>query len=219
LFDLYEIPATWGAAEPAATEVVEEILAAQGPHEIALLGNAAWVGAAAGRPHFAGELARRVTAARAMGLGLRALLLAATRVPREHYDLLIKHQMSVVRQPRATALRALGDLQPLPLRHGLWESPAACVLPRLGPIWGRGGVLARTAVRKAIASRGVAHVAFDVAALAADDPRMQAVEGLLRYVARSCGRGALRAATLSQLAEDWSRPHAANPARSILRAA
>jgi hypothetical protein len=219
LFDLYEIPATWGAAEPAATDQVEEILAAQARHEIALLGNATWVGAAAGRPHFAGELARRVTAARAAALNIRALLVAGVRVPREHYDLLIKHQLAVVRQPRVTSQRAVNDGQPLALRHGLWESPAACVIPRLGPIWGRGGAAARAAVRRAIASGGVVHVAFDVAALAADDPRMHTAESLLRYVARCCGRGALRAATLSNLAEEWSRPHAATPARSILRAA
>jgi hypothetical protein len=219
LFDLYEIPATWAAPEPAEAEAVPEILTAQVPHEIALLGNARWVGAAAGRPHFAGELARRVTAARAAGLDIHALLVSQVCVPREHYDLLVKQQLTVVRQPRFGVKRTFADLQPQALRHGLWESPAVCVIPRTAPIWGRGAASARAAVRKAIALQGVAHVAFDAAALAVHDPRLHAAESLLCYVARGCGRGLVRTATLSRSAEEWSQPSAATPARSILRAA
>src|SRR5262245_37156677 len=59
LFDRYQIPATWGVADPAVSAATEVIAGASADHEIALLGESTWVGSTAGRTRFARELERR----------------------------------------------------------------------------------------------------------------------------------------------------------------
>jgi hypothetical protein len=203
--------------EPAESRAVECILNADTPHELALLGDAGWVGAEAGRMRFSQELARRIAAARDLGRSLQMLALRDVALPREHYDLLVKHQVSVVRQSRAGA--SLASLQPQALRHGVWESPPVVELPRQGHWFGKGALAARRAIHKAAALRGMAHVVFDLAAFEKHDFYLQAAENVLRTVARSCGRGVLRAATVRRLAAEWPRLPTTTPARSILRAA
>jgi hypothetical protein len=105
------------------------------------------------------------------------------------------------------------------LRHGIWEAPPTAILPNPQAFFGKGAGAARRAVQQASAYGGVAHVALDIAGLAIRDPRLQAVENVLRYTARRCGRGTARAATLLDLAKIWVRPRATCGARSILRAA
>lgn len=225
LFDLYDVPATWAAPDPAKAALRDRILAAEVGHEFAILGDAAWVGATAGRRCFATELAHRTVAARSAGLAIASLVVQDAVVPREHYDLLIKHNITVVRQPRRAANRWLADDQPRPLRHGVWETPPSIVMPRSGAfarhakLWGHGAGAVRSVTQRAVKLSCLAHLALDAGRLTREDPRLQAVENVLRFVARRCGRGALRTATLAPLAREWSSPARTFPARSILRAA
>ncbi len=219
LFDLYELSATWAAAEPAQSDAIGRIRETGAAHEIALLGESTWVGSEAGRPQFARQLERRMGAACGAGLSLSTLALCGARVPRDHYDLLVKHSVCVVRQSRAGARRALAALQPQSLRHGVWEAPPSATLPQRGAWFGTGAGAGRGAVRKAIAMSGFAQIILDVAGLAERDPRLQAVESVLRYAARAVGRGQLRMESLSRLAAEWMQPLPTTPARSILRAA
>jgi hypothetical protein len=218
LFDLYETPATWAVPQPGACEAVELILAAQTPHEIALLGDVAWVGAHAGRTRFALEAARRLAAARDAGLAIRTLVSPHGRIPREHFDLLVRYNVIVVRQS-PSAGPGVSEIQPQPLRHGIWQVPPAASLPQPGPWFGKSAWTARRAVRLAMVTGGVVHVTLDAGKLPLEDRRLQAVENLLRCVARGCGCGAIRSATLGRLAEEWSQRRPAVGARSILRAA
>jgi hypothetical protein len=182
-------------------------------------GDEAWVGPTAGRRSFATELSRRTSAARDAGLTVHALATSGSRIPRDHYDLLVKHDIRVVRQPESGAGRRAGPVTPQSLRHGVWEIPPSAVLPRRGAWWGRGVGAARSAVRRIAAGAGIAHVVLDAAGLAIDDPRLHSVENILRLISRRRDAGVIHAATLTPLAEELGRPAASVPTRSILRAA
>src|SRR5262245_3172406 len=64
----YEMPFTWAVSDPAFSAAKEAIMQSTLPQEIALLGDATWVGATAGRARFRRELSRRVSAAESQGI-------------------------------------------------------------------------------------------------------------------------------------------------------
>src|SRR5262245_23352777 len=69
------IPATWAVADPMLSAATEQILAADSRHEIAVLGDQAWLGPGCGRARLARELARRISAPRKNGLPVSTLAL------------------------------------------------------------------------------------------------------------------------------------------------
>jgi hypothetical protein len=219
LMDEFQVPATWAVAEPADCEATAHILSAHVSHEIAILGDAGWIGEAAGRPAFACNLARRIITAQAAGLAIQVLACRSACVPRTEYDLLVKHNMAVVRQPRRTAGRAIAELQPQPLRHGIWELPSTVEIPQANSWWGAGARAAKNSIARAAAMRGVAHVAIDLASLAACDSRLRAAGAVLQAIAEGCNRGMIQSTTLGELGDRLSRPIQVASARSILRAA
>ena len=163
------LPATWAAADPAVSVARGKIEAASREHELAILGDASWVGRAAGRGRFARELARRVAHARSESLEVRTLVLK-TELPIEHSDLAIKEGIVAVRQGGSSSAARKAQ-RPLPrtLRFGLWELPAAVNLPGTSR-WlpGGGGMrAARYEIDQAIADQGLAHLVIDAPLLAA----------------------------------------------------
>jgi hypothetical protein len=219
MFDELDTAATWAIAEPADSEATAQILGAKAPHEIAVLGDAGWIGEAAGRPAFACNLARRTITAQAAGLSVRVLACRNACVPRAEYDLLVKHNIAVVRQPRSPSARSIASFQPEPLRHGIWEIPATVEIPQANAWFGAGAGAAKGALARAAAQRAAAHVAIDLASLAACDSRLHAVRAVLQAVAQGRQRGVLEVMTLGALSEKLSRPKQAVFARSILHAA
>jgi hypothetical protein len=219
LFDDFQIAATWAIAEPADDEATAHVLTAEVRHEIAILGDAGWIGESAGRPAFACNLARRIVTAQAAGISIRVLACGGACVPRTEYDLLVKHNIHLVRQPRPAAGNPFAALQPLPLRHGVWEAPATVEIPRANAWWGAGAGAAKNSFARAAATHGVAHVTIDLAALAACDARLHTAQSILRRLAEAASRAVLDVMTLGALGEKMSRPKAAASARSILRAA
>src|SRR2546423_13638418 len=84
------IPATWAVADPMLSAATESILAAQCGHEIAVLGDQAWLGPGCGHDRLARELTRRFTIPRKAGIPVSTLALRNV----EHVgdlDLLLKH--------------------------------------------------------------------------------------------------------------------------------
>src|SRR5687767_5760915 len=59
LMRVHALPATWAVADPALSVATESILAANSQHEIAVLGDQAWLGTGWGRIRLGRELARR----------------------------------------------------------------------------------------------------------------------------------------------------------------
>src|SRR5882757_6958700 len=74
LADSERLPVTWAVSDPAHSAATSLILQSAVEHEIAILGDANWVGATAGRTRFARELIRRLAQARATGLEVTSLV-------------------------------------------------------------------------------------------------------------------------------------------------
>jgi hypothetical protein len=97
----YEMPFTWAVSDPAFSAAREAIVQSSLPQEIALLGDATWVGATAGRSRFGRELVRRVTAAERHDIAIRSLVLRDAE-PDDNLDLLRRNGIDVIRlQPSA----------------------------------------------------------------------------------------------------------------------
>ncbi|HEY3395775.1 MAG TPA: hypothetical protein VGK58_23940, partial [Lacipirellulaceae bacterium] len=95
LADETRLPVTWAVSDPAYSAATPLILRSAGAHELAILGDANWVGPTAGRTRFARELARRVSQARAAGINLKTLVPRVDSV-QPHIDLVIKQRISAV---------------------------------------------------------------------------------------------------------------------------
>jgi len=222
LLEKYELPVTWGAAEPAHAAVAQRIIAGRPGHEIAILGDATWVGREAGRSLFGRELARRTAQARAAGLAVSSLMLKTAMLD-EHCDLAIKHEITALRHAGADrTTSAARRFQPQTLRFGLWSFPVSLVLPQQSR-WlpgGGGGHAARALLNQAIVQRGLIQWAIDAPRLA---QRGYAAERLLarvlRYAERRRRQGVLEIATLGSVVEKLSVLHQSQPSRSILRSA
>ena len=225
LLSHYQMSATWAVADPAISAATETLLAAEASHEIAILGDPTWVGREAGRMRFGRELARRVTRGRAAGIAISTLALRGAEEA-EHLDLLVKHEICVVRGgsrelPRGwfapPVLKA-----PAPLRFGLYDVPASMRLPgqsrwKLG---GGGRRRARRCIDHAIATRSAFHIQLDALSLAERAPLAEhALDQILRHVALRQREGTLQIATLATLAGKLAGDRTKTPTRSILQPA
>ncbi len=118
LLHKHRLHATWSLADPAVSAATERILKAGG-HEIAVLGDPAWVGADAGRTRFARELERRLQGGRELGLPLTTLALRKVHLD-AHLDVAVKNGVNAVRGPESTVRRRNEFNQPQSLYSGLW---------------------------------------------------------------------------------------------------
>src|SRR5688500_12177459 len=69
----HAMPATWAVADPMLSVASESILSAGCGHELAVLGDQAWLGPGCGRARLARELARRFSAPRKAGIAVSTL--------------------------------------------------------------------------------------------------------------------------------------------------
>lgn len=127
LLDHLQLPASWGCAE-AALPVAGRFLAdTPARHELALVGDAAWLGHPCGRKRFARGLDARVATARSAGAPATTLFAHHT-IRRNYVDLLIKRGLSAVRGGWDPYPGAGGS--PWAAHYGLWLFPASPALPR-----------------------------------------------------------------------------------------
>lgn len=221
LFARLDMPATWAVADPAVSAARGRLSERPG-HELAILGDATWVGREAGRGRFARELARRVTRARQQGLPVETLALRAP-LPTDHCDLAIKEGIVAARHASAprSAARAR-RWQPQTLRFGLWGFPVGCTLPGVSRWWPGGGGTraARFAIDEAINQRGLVQLVVDAPALAARGAAAQRVlERVLEHAARRRQHALLEVATIGQTARKLAGARPTQSSRSILRPA
>ena len=218
----YELPATWAVADPAVSAATERIVALRAGHEIALWGDATWVGREAGRSRFGRELTRRVVRARAAGLAVSTLVLKTSELE-DHCDLAIKQGITAVRHPcLEDAAKNPRRLQPQTLRYGLWSFPVSLELPHASR-WlpgGGGGHTARALIDQAINERGLVQLAIDAPRLAARGYAAERVlQRVLEHAERRRQQGLLDVVTLGNMARKLSSQHHGQPSRSILRPA
>ena len=222
LMEKHGLPATWGVADPAVSAATERIRERRASHEIAILGDATWVGRVAGRGRFGRELTRRVAHARGAGIPLTTLVLRTVTLE-EHCDLVIKQGIVAVRQPAPhEPVDASQHLVPQTLRYGLWSFAVSQRLPGGGRWLPGGGGLrrARLGIDRTIAARGLFHLMIDAPALA--DRGHSALGVLDRVLEHAAGRrhlGVLDIATLGAAVGKLAAQYRGTPSRSILRVA
>ncbi len=221
ILENHRLPATWAVAEPATSPAVTRLRSSLLRHEIALLGEATWVGGQVARSCFAQELARRVGHAQAADLAITSLVPRDVLVD-DHLDLVIRHGITAVRGLVDVEGRSRRPAVPHPLHYGLWEIPGSERLP------GRSGWLSRPLSswrlmrRMDAASRrcGFFHAIVDVPRLAeAGRSALRSFERAIRNVARLAQRSRVRPATLCDAAAELSATPASSPQHSILRRA
>lgn len=215
------LPATWGVFDPvhaAATSVILPAgIAAGVDHELAILGDAGWIGSAAGRPRMAKELARRVMQARSKGIDVTTLLLRDAD-PGDHFDLFVKQGITAVCSIPQTSPKTPRIQQPKTLRYGLWEIGVSAKLP-LATSWFAGRKLIRS-IEKTGREGGQFHLLIDAPAICQQGTAAEkSVEGLIGALGRLRDRGLLVAESMAIAAARLSDLPIATPQRSILRLA
>jgi len=218
LFQMVEsrrLSASWVPQSPQHFSLSEKLAAAPARHDLALIGDATWIGKSAGRTRFARELAARVEASRAARMNVGAIALRDVELD-DHLDLLVKHRVGMIRGQN----RGGASLQPQSVRFGVWYSPISVVLPQptdwswFGAKWSF-----RQTVRRVVRNAGVAHVVVDGARLAGNAAALTELELALAHLQRQRDKGVLVVTSLSGLAATLVRKPAAKKAVSILRAA
>jgi hypothetical protein len=218
LMDTYRLPTTWAVSDPAHSAATPLILRSAVEHELAILGDAYWVGPTAGRTRFARELARRVLQARAAGVEVASLVPRVATIER-HIDLVVKQRISAI----AGVDEVPSDRKsatPRALHYGVWELPVAARLP-VESTWissGRWSTWRR--IRRSVREATTFHLAIDAAAIAEDGRRAEkTVAWLMRRVADMRNRGLVQVETLRAASARLSAVPAASPQHSILRSA
>lgn len=214
------VAGTWALSDPARSLMTPRLLADVLPHELALLGEAAWASPTMGRVRFSRELCRRVQDAQSQGLKLQTLAVRETMAP--NLDLLVKSGLSVLRcatpdLPRGAWWRGM-TRAPLPcaaqaLRWGLWQVRST---------WRNfeGGLMAsRRGIDRSATSGGLITWVLDGQRLVEGGASLlRMVDRVLGYAARRRDQGRLQIATVRGFVEGQVRRREATPSDSILRA-
>jgi hypothetical protein len=217
ILDTHRVAGTWAVSDPAHSAATSLVLRSAEVHEIAILGDAHWVGATAGRTRFARELARRVAQARAAGLEVTTLVPRVESVV-HHIDLVVKQGITAIAAP-AGAPTAPAEC-PRALHYGVWELPIAAKLPTQArwfqaPTWSLWRCIKRAAREAA-----TFHLRVDAPALAdAGETAERNFAWLIRRVATLRDRGLVKIETMATTAARLSAVPAVSPQRSILRPA
>jgi hypothetical protein len=214
-----DFPVTWAVSDPAFSAATPLILRSETCHELAILGDANWVGPTAGRTRFARELARRVSQARAARINVRTLVPRVESVVR-HLDLVIKQRISAISGVERPTLPNRGSSSPRALHYGVWEVPVCETLPLRPRWWFSGKRSLFGQIRAEARTGGAFHLEVDTSAMVREGRAALSVfEWLVQHVAELRKRGMISVETLGQAAERLSTVPAASPQHSILRQA
>jgi hypothetical protein len=175
--DAERLPTTWAVSDPAHSAATALITKSTIAHELAVLGDANWVGPTAGRTRFARELARRLSQARAAGLEVTTLVPCVANVESD-IDLIVKqHITAVVGCVAAAAAR--------PLHYGVWELPVSTCLPLKAGWFTTGKRSLSRRIERTADEAGGFHLLIDASAIAASKNRFLS-ELQLCEIADSC---------------------------------
>lgn len=215
LFEAHELPATLAVADPVHSAATELISSSRIRHELAVLGDASWIGRGAGRVRFARELDRRFHSAVAAGLPVSSLVLRNVELA-ENLDLLATHPITAVRFGDA----ARGWAQPSALRSGVWQMPVSVALPAARSWRWWPSTAATNSLKQAAQAANVAHISLDAGRLAeSEHGDLRAFERALQRAAHLRAEGRLHVLTMADLARELSPADGAARQRSILQAA
>lgn len=213
------LPATWAVADPVHSVATESIRAADAGHEIAVLGEPAWLGPGCGRGRLERELARRFDGARKAGISATTLALRNLEQVRE-LDLLLNHGITALRGPAGNSAAAPAKHAAPAIRFGIWQAPAGWRVPGRSAWWLPAAWSLSRQIKLAAARESIVHLHIDAPGLAAaGDREFQMLRRVLRYAAARREAGHLAVLTIGQIAAESLAERAASPSRSILRPA
>jgi hypothetical protein len=222
LADSHRLPVTWAVSDPAFSAATRRILLSDVDHELAILGDANWLGPTAGRTRFARELARRITQSRGAGIHVKTLVPRVASVGR-HIDLVVKQQITAISGVTPTPGSSWQTTLPRSIHYGVWELPISGCLPvetgRFRPIaWSHWRIWRR--IRRAMVATSTYHLVIDAPALAAQgSSTVKSIGRLMRRIADWRVRGLVAVETLGMAADRLSAVPVQSPQRSILRRA
>ena len=222
LADAQSLPVTWAVSDPAYSAAAPAILRSAVNHELAILGDASWLGPMAGRTRFARELARRVSHARDAGIPVTTLVPRVAPVER-HIDLVVKQRIVAVsgfKQAYSAAKGRRSRLTPRALHYGVWELPVSGGVPT-GKHWlFPSGWFTWRQIRRAAIDSATYHLAIDGPSLLDEGEHgVHTVARLVRRVALLRMRGLLCVETLGEAAARLADVPTVSPQQSILRRA
>lgn len=215
----HSLAATWAVADPALSVATESILASNREHEIAVLGDQAWLGPGCGRVRLGRELARRFQGARKAGIPASTLALRNIEQIVD-LDLLIDHGITAIRGLAVNSPALARKSAPPPIRYGIWQAPIAWKVPRHSAWWLPAAWSIRGEIKRAITRQSIVHLQIDAPRLVdSNDSDLTAIAKALRYAAARRDAGQLAIQTIRQIAARMLAERAATPSRSILRPA
>jgi hypothetical protein len=214
-----DFPATWAVADPMLSAASESILAANVGHEIAVVGDEAWLGPGCGRARLSRELVRRFSAPCRSGIAVNTLMLRNSPEVGD-LDLFIAHGVMAIAAPATSEWSDLRKSPQPPTRYGIWQPPTALRLPLQGKWWSPTNWLIRREIKRAIRKRSTLHLCIDAPRLLSNSEHsLDSIAALLKYAVSKRSTGHLQIATIGQLATQALHARAGNPTRSILRPA
>ena len=217
LADSERLPVTWAVSDPAHSAATSLILRSAIEHEMAILGDATWVGATAGRTRFARELVRRLTQARATGLEVTSLVPHVASIE-NHIDLVVKQHITAV--AGLELQESSRHSSPRAMHYGVWEIPVSGNLPLPTSRFFSGKRSLWKRVSHTISDAGTFHLIIDAPAVAESGPSAEkTITWLAKRIALLRDRGMIHIETLRSLSARLSDVPAVRPQRSILHAA
>jgi hypothetical protein len=218
LADTQRLPVTWAVSDPAHSAATSLIMRSAIEHELAILGDANWVGPTAGRTRFARELARRLAQARSTGLEITSLVPHVASVENQ-IDLVVKQNITAV-AGYEIATTSQRPTAPRALHYGVWELPISERLPLQVRRWLGNKWAFWKQIRRFTKEAGTYHLMIDAPALADGGRSSEAlVSSLAKWLSLLRDRGIVRIETLRSTAARLAAVPAGRPQRSILRAA
>jgi len=219
LMDSHRLPATWAVSDPAHSAATSHILRSAVAHELAILGDANWLGAVAGRTRFARELSRRIAQARGVGLEVHTLVPRAASIER-HIDLIVKQQITAIAGVDSLDSTRRTIATPRALHYGVWELPVSGSLPAKGGWFSNGGWSTWRRIRGAAKDAATFHLLIDAPSICREGrAALTTVDWLMRRVANLRDRGLVRVETLRATAARLADVPVVQPQQSILRRA
>jgi hypothetical protein len=219
LLEAHRMPATWAVSDPAHSAATSLIIRSSVEHELAILGDANWLGPSAGRTRFARELARRTAQARSSGLEVTTLVPRVATIE-QHIDLVVKHRITAVAGIVAPAHAPRQATMPRALHYGVWELPVTGLLPVKSSWWSNGGWSTWRRIRRAMRDAAAYQLLIDAPSIAQSSHQAEkTIAWLIRRIAKLRDRGLIRVETLRAAAARLADVPAASPQRSILRRA
>jgi hypothetical protein len=219
LADERQLPVTWAVSDPAYSAATPLVLQSATCHELAILGDANWVGPTAGRTRFARELSRRVSQARSAQINVTTLVPRVGPVDR-HIDLAIKHRISAIAGVEEAYSVIPPKALPRALHYGVWEIPVSGSLPLRSRWWFSGKRFVFRQIRVAAHAAAIFHLVVDAPTMVREGRgATAALAWLVRRVAELRDRGLIATETLGQTAARLSAVPSAKPQHSILRKA